>query len=353
MKQTFQVFKTWKVSKLMLLSSHTLENSKLRLPPGVKDFLFEETQQRRELESRLMKLLMSKGYREIITPTFEYSEVFAHGGDGREALEDKTYRFLDRDGNLLALRADFTAQIARIAASRFTPNDRPLRLCYSGKVFRAEPQHAGRSREKWQIGFELLGANDVAADVEAVNNILEGLAALGLQEIRVALGHIGYFNGLVAHAGVSGEALHHLKYLVERKSAAGLRETLQRFALPHEMQEALLQLPNLHGGAEVFARARRFIWNETSQRALAHLEAMWEQLREHANTRRVFVDLSEVEGMGYYTGIMLRAFVAGVGREVGSGGRYDELIARFGAETPAVGFSFDVDALAQAAVART
>lgn len=332
----------------MHLSSHKRENSKLLLAPGVKDFLFEETQQRRELESRIMRALMSKGYREIITPTFEYSAVFAHGGDGRDALEDKTYRFLDRDGNLLALRADFTAQIARIAASRFTPNDLPLRLCYSGKVFRAEPLHAGRSREKWQIGFELLGAGDVDADVEAVNNILDGLAVLGLREVRVALGHIGFFNGLVAHAGVNGEALHHLKYLVERKSVAGLHETLQRFTLPRELQEALLQLPNLHGDAEVLARARRFAWNEASRHALAHLEAVWAQLRGHADIGRVFVDLSEVEGMGYYTGIMLRAFVAGAGAEVGSGGRYDDLISRFGANLPAVGFSFDVDLLAQA-----
>lgn len=332
----------------MLLPSYKLENSKLRLPPGVKDFLFEEAQQRRELEGLLMSTLAHNGYREIITPTFEYSDVFSQANESRNAHEDKTYRFLDRDGNLLALRADFTAQIARIAASRFAQSEMPLRLCYSGKVFRAEPQHAGRSREKWQVGFELLGADDIAADVETVNNILAGLAALGLQEIRVALGHIGYFNGLIAEAGCSGEALQQLKYLVERKSVSGLQEALQRLALPRNVQQALAQLPRLHGGAEVLAQARQCAWHEASLHALAHLEAMLLQLQTHVQAQRVFVDLSEVEGMGYYTGIMLRAFVAGAGQEVGSGGRYDDLIARFGAQVPAVGFCFDVDVLTRA-----
>lgn len=332
----------------MLLSSRKPENSKLRLPPGVKDFLFEEARHRRELESRLMSTLARNGYREIITPTFEYSDVFSQANESRNAHEDKTYRFLDRDGNLLALRADFTAQIARIAASRFTPNDLPLRLCYSGKVFRAEPQHAGRSREKWQVGFELLGANDVAADVEAVNNILDGLAALGLHETRLAIGHIGYFNGLIAASQAADEALQTLKYLVERKAVAALQESLQHFSLPAHASEALLQLPDLHGGGEVLAVARRNVANEISQRALDHLEAMLPHVQTHLEAGRLFFDLSEVEGMGYYTGIMLRAFVAGAGAEVGSGGRYDDLISRFGADVPAVGFSFDVDLLAQA-----
>ncbi|NUO81733.1 ATP phosphoribosyltransferase regulatory subunit [candidate division KSB1 bacterium] len=329
----------------MLLSSHNLENSKLRLPSGVKDLLFEEAQECRKVESRLLQTLMRKGYREIITPTFEYHEVFLQTGEGRNTLEDKTYRFLDRDGNLLALRADFTAQIARIAASRFVNIDLPIRLCYSGRVFRAEPHHAGRSREKWQIGFELLGASDIAADVEAVNNILEGLEALGLHEIRVAIGHIGYFNGLIAEAGCAGETLQQLKYLIARKETAGLRQLLTETQFTPPVQEALLQLPALHGGLEIFPLARRFARSAISHEALAHLEAMLRALQTHLQAGKIFVDLSEVEGMGYYTGIMLRAFVAGAGQEIGSGGRYDDLIARLGAHLPAVGFSFDVDLL--------
>jgi ATP phosphoribosyltransferase regulatory subunit len=327
------------------------ENQALRLPPGVKDFLFDEALQRRAAERRLTDLLAGAGYREIITPSIEYSEVFLLAGKtrhGRNSLDEKVYRFLDRDGNLLALRADFTAQIARIAASRFVGMIAPIRLYYSGKVFRAEPHHAGRSREKWQVGFEILGANDIETDAEAVTNILDGLAALKIDNARVAIGHIEYFNGIVAHTGIEGEAVQMLKYLVERKDVAGLARSIDELALPSPVREALLRLPNLHGSREMLAEARGLAQNEVSRQAVDKLEALWAMIQKHPQAKKVFLDLSEVEGLGYYTGIMLRAFVAGAGAEVGSGGRYDELISRFGVEVPAVGFSFDLDLLVNA-----
>lgn len=332
------------------------ENQALRLPPGVKDFFFAEARQRRELERRLKDTLAAAGFDEIITPTIEYSDVFVLAGktgNGRNSLDEKVYRFLDRDGNLLALRADFTAQVARIAASRFAGLPVPIRLFYSGKVFRAEPHHVGRSREKWQIGFEILGADGLAADAEAVVAILDGLAALEIKEVRIAIGHIGYFNGIMAQAGITGEALQNLKYLVERKDAAGLAQAAQEISLPAAVHTALMRLPNLHGGEAILAEARALAQNEISQQAVARLTALLPLLQKHPHAGNVFFDLSEVEGWGYYTGIMLRAFAAGVGEEVGAGGRYDELISRFGTNLPAVGFSFDLDLLVAALQKKT
>jgi ATP phosphoribosyltransferase regulatory subunit len=320
----------------------------LRLPPGVKDFLFEEARQHRHIERCLMEVMAGRGFREIITPTYEYGEVFRLAGNGQNGLDEKIYRFLDRDGNVLALRADFTAQIARVAASRFAKMPAPIRIHYSGKVFRAEPHHAGRSREKWEVGFEILGSNDLQADAEAVFCILDGLAALGLGEARLAIGHIGYFNGIVTHTGVEGETLQRLKYCVERKDGAGLSAATKSTPALASVSEALRRLPNLHGGGEILSEARSLAPNEVSRQAVDRLEALLPIIQKHQNSNLVFLDLSEVEGMGYYTGIILRAFAAGVGQAIGSGGRYDELISRFGADMPAVGFSFDVDLLASA-----
>ena len=323
----------------------------LRLPPGVKDFLFEEAQERRAVERCLCELLAAKSYREVITPTYEYSEVFHQASKttkDQNGLDEKMYRFFDREGRLLALRVDFTAQIARIAASRFQNLATPIRAFYSGKVFRAEPLHAGRSHEKWQVGFEILGAGELAADAEAVFCILEGIAALGLEQARIAVGHIGYFNGIVAQAGLEGEALHELKYLMERKDVTGLKQTASALSLPELTQTTLLRLPSLHGGAEILSEARALAHNDISLQAVSQLEALMTLIQNHPHAQEVFFDLSEVEGMGYYTGIMLRAFVAGVGQEIGSGGRYDDLVARFGAHMPSVGFSFDVDLLMRA-----
>jgi len=327
------------------------ENQALRLPPGVKDFLFDEVVQHRAVERRLAELLAGLGYGEIITPTIEYGEVFLLAGRtrrGRNSLDEKVYRFLDRDGNLLALRADFTAQIARIAASRFVGMLAPIRLYYTGKVFRAEPHHAGRSREKWQMGFEIIGANDIETDAEAVTNILDSLAALKIDNARVAIGNVEYFNGIVAHAGIEGEALQTLKYLIERKDLAGLAQAMEDFSLPSPVREALTQIPHLQGNREILPEARRLAPNEISQQAVDRLEALQAMIQKHAQTGQVFFDLNEFESSGYYTGLTLRAFVAGVEEVVGSGGRYDELISRFGVDVPAVGFAFDLDLLVYA-----
>ena len=323
-------------------------HSQFRLPPGVHDFLFEEAQTRRQVERSLTEMLASKGYREIITPAYEYSEVFAQASKTQEGWEDRAYRFLDRDGRVLALRSDFTAQIARIAAARFFELPAPVRAYYSGNVFRAEPLHAGRRREKWQVGFEILGAAGLEADAEAVFCILDGLLALGLANTRIAIGHIGYFNGLIAQTQINGEDLKRLKYLVERKDVAGLKQATEELKLAHELREAFAHLPHLHGGREILAQARRLAMNKDSHAAIACLESLLSLLLKHPHAHQVFVDLSEVEGMGYYTGIMLRAFAAGVGEEIGGGGRYDDLVSRFGAHMPSVGFSFDVDLLVRA-----
>jgi ATP phosphoribosyltransferase regulatory subunit len=323
-------------------------HARFRLPPGVHDFLFEEALARRKVERGLTEMLAGKGYREIITPAYEYSEVFAQASKAQNGWDERAYRFLDRDGRVLALRSDFTAQIARIAAARFFEMPAPVRVYYSGKVFRAEPLHAGRRREKWQVGFEILGADGLEADAEAVMSILDGLSVLGLAHTRLAIGHIGYFNGLIAQAQLSGQNLQKLKYLVERKDVAGLAQATEELQVAHELREAFVHLPSLHGGHEILVQARRFTRNKDSHAAIARLESLLALLQQHPQTQQIFVDLSEVEGMGYYTGIILRAFAAGVGEEIGGGGRYDELVSRFGADMPSVGFSFDVDLLVQA-----
>lgn len=327
------------------------ENQALHLPAGVKDFLFDEAVQHRTAERRLTELLSASGYREIITPTIEHGEVFLLAGrtpHGRNSLDEKVYRVIDREGNLLALRADFTAQIARMAASRFVGMVAPVRLYYSGKVFRAEPQQAERRREKWQVGFEILGDNNIETDAEAVTNILDSLAALKIDNARVAVGNVEYFNGIMAHAGIEGERLQTLKSLVERKDIAGLAQTMEDFSLPPPIREALRQIPHLHGGREILPESRRLAQNEISHQAVDRLEALLVMIQKHPQAEKVFFDLSEFEGMGYYTGLTLRAFVAGVDEEVGSGGRYDELISRFGVGVPAVGFAFDLDLLVDA-----
>ncbi len=323
----------------------------LHLPAGVKDFLFEEAKKRRQVESTLTTLLAHYGFQEIIPPTFEYVHSFAlasrMNGESEE-LPEHLYRFLDRDGRLLALRSDFTAQMARIAATRLAELPRPIKIFYSGKVFRVEPLHAGRSREKWQVGFEIMGQADLQADLNTLMIVLDCLYALPITSFRVAVGHIGYFNGLIQEAGIKNcEQIMHLKYLIERKDVETLQHYCQELGVPQHVNEAFVQLTRWHGSEDILEEAKEFAFRESSSKALQDIEQLWQQISKHPRFDHVFLDLSEVEGMGYYTGIMLKLYCAGKGQEVGSGGRYDRLVARFGCDMPAVGFSFDVDLLVQ------
>ncbi len=320
-----------------------------QLPAGIKDYLFEEAQRRRWVEKRILEVLKGAGYREVITPTFEYFDVFSTAG--RNGFVDKIYRFLDRDGNLVALRSDFTAQVARIVASKHAALTFPVRLRYSGKIFRFEELHAGRSRESWQVGYELLGAAGVAGDAEVVEILVKVLRSLELGGFQINLGTIDYFHGIVEHASLSGEQLSEIKYLIQRKDTDTLAHLLEGSSLPAICQAALQGITSLHGRREVLDRAAELATNPRSRQAIAGLEAVYDRLESSGLAGNVVVDLSDVEGMEYYSGLMIKAYAQGVGCEVGSGGRYDNLLARFGFDCTAVGFSFDVDRLVEGLIA--
>ena len=159
------------------------------IPPGALDLTGEAVRRRRALQRATMGALEQAGYEELIPPTFEYEDTFVRAG-GPEVAE-RLVRFPDRDGRILALRYDFTASLARVAATTFSDAGRTLRLCYSGKVFRQEPERGGRPREMLQVGAELLGQGDLAADIEIVRLTLTLLAAAGLKDFQINLGHVG------------------------------------------------------------------------------------------------------------------------------------------------------------------
>lgn len=320
-----------------------------QLPPGIKDFLFDEAKRRRGVERRLREVFEQAEYREVITPTFEYLEVF--GAAGRDGFHEKIYRFVDRDGNLLALRSDFTAQAARIIASKSSALNLPARIYYSGRIFRFEELHAGLSREAWQVGGELFGQPEVDADVEIVQLAVRAFEALGISDFQITLGSLEFLNGIVASERLQGEALDEIKFLLAHKDTDGLRAGLQNWRLSAKTQHALLALSELQGTSDALAKAGRIADNDRSQRAVQRLQAVSERLGALALNDCIAIDFSETQGLGYYTGITIKAFVHGVGYEVGSGGRYDNLLGQFGFDCPAVGFSFDVDRLV-AGVAR-
>ena len=319
-------------------ASHRL----VQVPPGVQCFLGEEARRRRQIEDQVVSVFEGWDYEEIIPPLFDYADVFAS-----QALLPKTYSFVGRDGSLLALRPDFTSLLAKIAAGRLADRPAPMRLYYSGEVLRYEPPRAGRQSELYQMGLEHLGGDGRAADVEILAVAAECLDVLGVRGFVLALGHVGVFGGLLEGVELDGATLERLRERVEAKDPAGVRDTLPTGAVPPAVAEALVRLTALSGEAAVLAEAERALaFCPAAGAAVAELRQVVEALRSAGLGDGLAIDLGEVRGLDYYTGLVFRAYAPGLGFEVGGGGRYDTLLARFGRPMPAVGFMLGLDRLA-------
>jgi len=305
--------------------------SLLEIPSGVQCFLGDEARLRREIERVAADVFRGWSYEEIVLPLFDFDDVFTRGGG--VSSTDGVYRFIGRDGEVMALRADFTALVAKVVVSRLSKRELPLRLFYSGEVLRYQPPRAGRREELFQIGLEHLGAGGVAADVETILVAREALSKLGIDDAVFTLGHVGFALELLA--GVEEP---------ERSLALEALRRHDRDGLRRIVGTASLDLTALSGGVEVIEQARDATG---SREALARLEAVVSELSALGLERQIRLDLSEVRDFDYYTGLVFEIHAQGAGLELGGGGRYDSLLGRFGRELPAVGFYLSLDRVSE------
>jgi len=294
-----------------------------------------------------MSIFKAWSYEEITPPTVDYYSLFERGMGSVEAQD--AFRFTDTDGRLLALRPDVTSGIARAAATLMAKRERPLRFSYAAPVFRLRAEsHAEWRRESTQIGCELIGRNGCAADMEVLAIAVEILSSLGLDgSYTITINDLEIFNGIIGSLGLNATAQEELRELVDTHNAGDLERFLALYASTEECA-SFAQLVQLSGRSEVFENARRVITNERSVAAIGRLEVLWTVVDSLGLSAQFEVDLGDVSRLDYYTGLLFKIYVAGVGMRVGSGGRYDQLTANFGKPEPAVGFVLDLDALAEA-----
>jgi ATP phosphoribosyltransferase regulatory subunit len=309
------------------------------IPPGTLDLTGPAAATRRRLQRGAADVLETAGFAELLPPTFEYEEIFLRAGGPQVA--DRLIRFTDRDGRMLALRYDFTASLARVAATTFRAATLPLRLSYGGKVFRQEPERGGRPRETLQAGAELLGQGGLAGDVEIVRLTLELARAMGLRDFQLNLGHVGALAPGLAALGEADRSA--VRRWIDRKDRGNLTRAVAG-AAPEA--QALARLAFVIGRRPVLDQAARQA-SPATMPALDHL-CQLESALPAADRAHVVFDLGEVRGLDYYTGIHFELFTAGAGQAAGAGGRYDDLMGRFGAPMPAVGVSLDLDTIAEA-----
>ena len=311
------------------------------IPKGVRDFLPLKAAKLEHLQQQLRKVYSAWGFRPVIPPQLEFLDVLERGlGEG---LRDRAFRFDDRQSNrLLAFPPDMTAQIARIAATRMSQMLLPLRLCYNGRVLRHTEQQAGKDRDIFQSGVELIGLDGPEADAEMIAMTIEALGAVGATEFSVDIGQMEFFRGVMDGLPFERHKAEQVADAILRKDSSELDLLLEDSAISDRSRAEILALPRLFGGREVLERAEKSVTNDRSRRALDNLVDILDVLETYGVSDHVTIDLGELRGLNYHTGITFQGFLPGLGRSICSGGRYNTLMAQYGLDVPATGFTFSL-----------
>ena len=315
------------------------------IPDGLRYYFGSEARLRRTIEDTAMDVFDGWSYEEITTPSIDYSALFERSMGNEHG--QRTFRFTDRDGRLLALRPDVTSLVARAAATLFNDRPRPLRLCYIAPVFRQIPRsHAEWRRESVQLGCELIGSGGAMAEMEMLAIAVEILERVNLGgHYRITLNTVEVFNGVAQHLQLDDAQRERIRHLIDVRDSAELCRFLASLNVAQPECDAFSRLTRMTGQREILEDARRTITHPRSVAALNELEDLWQIIETKGLANTFEIDLGDVSGLDYYTGVTFKVYVEGAGARIGSGGRYDGLISNFGSSEPAVGFVLDLDAM--------
>ena len=316
----------------------------MEIPRGLKTYMYDQSARKRWVEERLLKVFFRWGFQEIVTPAFEYLATFSEGESG--VSTGRVFKFTERGtGKLLALRPDITPQIARTAATLLKDSPKPLRLCYCGNVFRSADPGSGEGQELYQGGIELIGLDSPEADAETIAISVECIKELGLDGFKIAIGHMEFFRGILSDAKLNDGLQEEIKIRIQKKDVSGLDEVLSRCNIKDEKKERIKKILTLFGGREVIDKGKDIADNPVSQRAIDNLKKVYQMLTVYGVDDSVLIDLGEIRGLGYYTGLVFEGFIKGLGSEICGGGRYDNLLEKYGAKIPATGFAVDINSV--------
>jgi ATP phosphoribosyltransferase regulatory subunit len=301
-------------------------------PSGTRDVLPDEMREIGTIVEAVRGVFAARGYGEVHTPALEYEQVLTRGDP---AAADPAYKLFDEQGNVLVLRSDMTIPIARVVGARYARSEPPLRFCYVAHAYRSVRPQRGQDREMLQAGIELVGVPGPAGSAEALTLLCETLDAAGLADYRIGLGDAGLYPALLDDHGVAPDARAAILHELQTRDFVGLERAVQRLGLGGAATAALLELPQRRGGTEVL---------DAAGAAGDGLRALITALPD-AVARRIIVDLGLARSLAYYTGAVFEVYDAALGAPLGGGGRYDDLLGRFGRDLPAAGWALNVERL--------
>lgn len=318
---------------------------KLYIPDGVQDILTEDSFMKRKLEDTMMATFHHRHFHEIATPSIEFFDSFS--GQKDIISQENMVKFFDEEGRILVLKPDLTVPVARVAATKYK-DIRPLKVCYCQNIFRNKKDRYLDLKEFTQAGCEVIGVGDPSADGELIVTAIESLKNAGLEQFTIELNQIDYFKGLMADSGLDDDEIESIRQLVDKKDFLGLEKKVESLGLTGDIKIAVTELPYLYGGVEILERLKKLELDECSRNALKNLSDVLEHLKQADCLQWIAIDMGMVPTLHYYTGLVYQGFVPGMGMPILSGGRYDDLVAKFGEPAPATGFSVTINYLMEA-----
>lgn len=320
------------------------------LPEGVDEILPPGGWQLEDIRRVVLDEFRAREYQLILPPLIEHADALL-SGVGRD-LDLLTFRMTDQmSGRQLGLRADMTPQAARIDARHLAAQG-VARVCYLGTVVRTRPDVPGGARCLRQLGAELFGDDSISADAEILDLMVSSLRVCGIKNVHLDLGHVGVFRALAAHAALAQDDEAALFDLLQIKAAEDVRQLCSGQGLSSKATEDFAALCSLHGDEQVLQQARERFREQpaviSALDELAELSALWHKQQPNMP---LHIDLAELHGYGFHTGVVFAALTPGEGRELARGGRYNGVGADFGADRAATGFSADLNRLVSLAKA--
>jgi ATP phosphoribosyltransferase regulatory subunit len=314
---------------------------KFATTPGTRDVLPPESTRLLDVQAAIRARFRLFGFREVVTPALEYSEVIEEHG-----LRDASYKLFDRDNQMLLLRPEMTTPIARLVAQRLAGSPEPHKLSYILPAYRRASVGRGQSAELYQAGVEVVGSASPREDAATIALLVDVLQSLGLRapsDFAVVVGQSAFYSGYLRHVApdvaTSITAALVAKDLVAVDTLAG--------DLPEGTASGIRGIPRLVGSAadgSVVEQAERFAVGE-AKAALENLKEILRHLEAHGALGAVILDLGLIGRHDYYTGAIYEAYASGLGFTIANGGRYDNLLKRFGKEMPATGFAIYLERL--------
>ncbi len=314
---------------------------KTYIPEGVQDILVDSCYQKRDIESKIREVFLSFGYFEIETPSLEFLDTFSLEFD--LIPQENMFKVFDQNGRILVLRPDSTIPIARIASTKYKDMLGPQRFSYIQNKFRYNTQESIHLKEYTQAGIEFIGTSTAEADAEVIACAITTLKKLGLENFQIDIGQVEFFKGIMEETGLPETKIEEIRVLIDHKDYLGLAEEVNLYDIEDELKELILDMPKLFGSVDIINQVEGKSINKRSREALDNLKEVLNILEDYGMTRYVSVDLGMLQSLNYYSGIIFKGFTYGIGIPILSGGRYDNLLEKYGKQSPATGFALGIN----------